>query len=486
MKLSRAAKIMGGELTESMPEPQITGLSYDSRRVTRGDLFFSIPGSNSDGHDFAVKAFEAGAVALVCERAIDVRSPQVLVGDCLVAMNRLAAPFFGSPSDHLEIAGVTGTNGKTTTAYLLESIFEAAGRKTGLIGTVETRFAGGVSVPGDRTTPESIDLQRLLAQMVEAGADTCAMEVTSIGIQRRRIEGTRFAAVAFTNLTQDHLDYHPSMAEYYLAKRRLFSPEFSGYAAINLDDEYGARLVGETELQVLTYGVDSRAELLALNIELGPRSSDFRAASSELDLAITVPAPGRFNVYNALAAIAVSHLMGVDPTAIARGIAGVRPIPGRLERVDRGQNFSVLVDFAHTPAGIRGVLAAAREVARGRVILVFGCGGDRDREKRSQMGEAAGDSDIAIATSDNPRNEDPGAILRSIEQGLKTSPPPGGYRIVEDRHEAIRQALVMAEKDDVVVIAGKGHEACQIVSGVRIPFDDRDVAAEILEEIKSK
>jgi len=483
MKLHRAASIMDGRLDERYREIEIAGLAYDSRGVRPGDLFFAVPGAYRDGQDFVLEAVEAGAVGFVCERTVAANAPQIAVKSCLTAMNKLAAPFFGSPSEHLEIAGVTGTNGKTTTAYFLESIFSAAGANAGLIGTIETRFPGGVSAPGDRTTPESIDLQGLLRAMVDAGAAKCAMEVTSIGIERGRIEGTRFAAVTFTNLSQDHLDYHSSMERYYQAKRRLFSAPFALCAAINIDDEYGARLAGETDLQVLTYGIGSDAQVRAHDIEPGPSSSKFRISSRAAEIEIVAPLPGRFNVYNALAATATSQLMGIDPAAIVKGIATAGPIPGRLERIERGQDFSVLVDYAHTPAGIQGVIGAARESApTARVILVFGCGGDRDSGKRPMMGRAAGAADVAIATSDNPRNEDPSSILEAIEEGLRTTAPAGGYFIVEDRREAIRKAVSIAQRGDVVIIAGKGHEPGQILPGSVIAFDDRSVAAEILEE----
>jgi len=478
---------MDGRIDPRYGEIEIAGLSYDSTRVRPGDLFFAIPGAHRDGRDFVLEAVEAGASGFVSQRAVEANAPQISVASSLTAMNRLAAPFFGSPSEHLQIAGVTGTNGKTTTAYFLESIFSAAGAKAGLIGTIETRFPGGVCAPGDRTTPESIDLQGLLAMMVDADAAKCVMEVTSIGIERGRIEGTRFSAVAFTNLSQDHLDYHSSMERYYQAKRSLFSAPYAFCAAINIDDEYGARLAGETDLQVLTYGLERDAELRAYDIESGQSSSQFRILSSGAEMEILVPLPGRFNVYNALAAVATSQLMGIDPASIVKGIATAGPIPGRFERIERGQEFSVLVDYAHTPAGIQGVIGAAREFApTARIILVFGCGGDRDSGKRPMMGQAAGSADVAIATSDNPRSEDPGSILQGIEQGLRTTSPAGGYFIVEDRREAIRKAFSVAKRGDVVIIAGKGHEAGQILAGSVIAFDDRLVAAEILEERTGK
>ena len=475
---------------------EVTDLAYDSRRTFPGSLFFCRPGAVDDGHRYAPAAVAAGAVALVAERELDLPVPQLVVPDARAAMNRLAAPFFRLPSRSLSLAGVTGTNGKTTTTYMLDAIFSAAGRSTGLIGTVETRFSG-YSTPGTRTTPESVDLQRLLRAMVDAGVEFCAMEVTSVGIAQGRVEGTGFGVAAFTNLTQDHLDYHGDLETYYRAKRALFKAGTTALAVVNVDDPYGVRLVTELhDVACVTYGLDAdlgmRPAVRALDVVPGTTGSSFRlrgtVGAAVLDRAVHLSLPGRFNVSNAVAAAVMATALGAPEDAIAAGLADLPRIPGRFDLVDEGQDFTVVVDYAHTPDGLGRVLAAARELtahgAGGRVIAVFGCGGDRDRTKRPLMGRAAADrADLVYVTSDNPRGEAPEAIMTEIESGIAAAPPRGGYHLVADRADAIALAIGGASPGDVVVIAGKGHETTQSFSDRVIDFDDSRVAAAALRRL---
>ena len=438
---------------------EIEDLAYDTRTVRAGALFFCVPGERFDGHDLAERARDAGAAALVVERPVASRVPQLVVADSRRAMATAAAEFFGHPTRELQVAGVTGTNGKTTTAYLLHSILDAAGRKPGLLGTIESRI-GGERRPAIRTTPEAIDLQRTFRAMLDAGDLSCAMEATSHGSQLRRLDGLRFASLVFTNLTQDHLDLHGTMDAYFEAKRRLFVEGDRPPAAINVGDEWGRRLAADRP-DALTYGFAEDAALRPDALE-----------------GIELKLRGRFNVENALAAMAGARLLGVDDDAVARGIEAVGGVPGRFESVDEGQPFTVIVDYAHTPDSLENVLATARELSSGRVLCVFGCGGDRDREKRPVMGRIAGElADLPIVTSDNPRSEDPRAIIDEIAAGAE-----GELEVVPDRRQAIARAIESAEPGDVVVIAGKGHEQGQQFRDRTVPFDDREVAREALRK----
>jgi len=474
---------------------QVTDLAYDSRTALPGSLFFCRAGQVDDGHRYAGDAVAAGAVALVCERPLAPPVPQLVVADAREAMNALAAPFFGHPSRELTLVGVTGTNGKTTTAYMLEAIFTAAGSPAGLVSTVETRLPGW-SAAGSRTTPESTDLQRLLRRMVDAGVRHCAMEVTSIGLVQGRVEGTSFAVSIFTNLTQDHLDYHGDLDSYYQAKRLLFTDRQTAQALVNADDPYGDRLLGEIEgLPAASFGLDNEADVRATAIVAGTWGSRFRArgriAGRELDEVIEVNLPGRFNVANALGAAAAAAAVGVAPDAIVEGLRSLRRVPGRFDLVDEGQDFSVVVDYAHTPDALARLLTAARELLvvppggpAPSVIAVFGSGGHRDRAKRPLMGTAAAErADLVYVTSDNPRGEDPEAILADIEAGIAPAPPRLGHHLLADRTEAIGAALRAAGPGDVVVIAGKGHERTQDFGDRAVSFDDAEVAAGILRSM---
>ena len=460
---------------------EVRDLAYDGRCVRPGALFFCVPGRRRDGHDFAAGAVAAGAVALVCERVMPLVVPQLLVGDARQAMAVAADAFFGRPTGELRVAGVTGTNGKTTTAYLLASILGAAGVQTGLLGTVESRV-GGVVRPVVRTTPEAIDLQRSFAEMLAAGDRACALEASSIAAALHRLDCTRFAALAFTNLTRDHLDFHETMGQYFEAKRRLFVGAAPPPAAVNIDDAWGRRLAGELRARaaapLVTFGFAVDADVRPDGLRLDGSGAGFRAAGVQVESSLR----GRFNVENALGAVAMGLLLGLPADAIAAGIAALPGVPGRFETVDEGQPFTLVVDYAHTPDGLENVLHTARELVGtgGRVIAVFGAGGDRDRGKRPELGRIASElADITIVTSDNPRSEHPEAIVAEVVAGAKAR-----VEVEVERRAAIARAVARARTGDVVVIAGKGHEQGQEVAGVTHPFDDRLVAAEELRALR--
>jgi UDP-N-acetylmuramoyl-L-alanyl-D-glutamate--2,6-diaminopimelate ligase len=468
------------------PGMPVGGLAYDSRSVGRGDLFFCVPGAVTDGHAFAAEAQRRGASALVVERPTGTPVPEVRVTDVRRAMGRMAAEFFGHPADDLLLIGITGTNGKTTTAYLIESILTAAGFTSGLIGTIETRVAG-VRRPGMRTTPESIDLQRLFADMRSSGVEACVMEVTSHALALHRVEGVRYRAAAFTNLSQDHLDFHADMEAYWAAKRRLFTPERVDSGAVNVDDRYGRELLALRCVPLSGFGVSRDATVRAVEVELAPTGTAFTIVTPEERLPVRSALVGAFNVSNCLAAAATVREVGMGGEAARRGIEALAAVPGRFEAVDCGQPFSVVVDYAHTPDSLDNVLSAARSLAAandGRVLCVFGCGGDRDRGKRPLMGMvAARRADVVIVTSDNPRSEDPDDIIAAILEGVVAERAGGPDEVLADRRAAIMAALRSARPGDVVVVAGKGHETGQQLGDRVVPFDDRLVAKTILEDL---
>jgi UDP-N-acetylmuramoyl-L-alanyl-D-glutamate--2,6-diaminopimelate ligase len=453
------------------PEKPVSSLCYRSGDATPGALFFAIPGARLDGHDYAAEAVLKGATALVVERVLPLEVTQVVVPSVRVAMGPISAAFYRRPAERLRMVGVTGTNGKTTTTFLLGSVFRAWGWAPGVIGTTGVRMNDRV-VPFPRTTPEAPDLQRLLAEMVDGGVDAVAMEVSSHGLHQHRVDGTRYEVAVFTNLTQDHLDYHASMQEYFDAKARLFTPAMSDRAVVNHDSPEGRRLVG-SGLPTVTFGLDVGADLRATDVRTTREGLSFRVRDLEVRSALR----GLFNVENCLACLAAARELGIGDDAIARGIAEVRGVPGRVEPVEAGQDFLVMVDYAHTPDSLENVLRAARPLSAERLIVVFGCGGDRDRAKRPLMGRTAASlADLTIVTTDNPRSEDPTAILAEIEPGVRAG---GGRYVVEpDRREAIALAVREAGPGDVVVIAGKGHEAYQEFADRTVAFDDRTVASE--------
>jgi len=460
MDLERLAAALAPVEVVGDGSPDVSDLAYDARRAGRGNLFFCVPGAVSDGHDFAPAAVARGAVALVVERPLDLPVPQLVVADARGAMAVVADVFFGEPTRELEVVGVTGTNGKTTTAFLLYAILAAAGRRPGLLGTIESRV-GGERRAVVRTTPEAIDLQRTFREMLDAGDRSCAMEASSHASELHRLDRVRFACLVFTNLSQEHLDFHGTMERYFEAKRRLFLGDDPPPAAINVGDEWGRRLAADRP-DAVTFGT-------APGAQVGP------GALAGIDLKLR----GRFNLDNALGALAAARLLGIDDAAIARGLESIRGVPGRFEAVDEGQPFEVIVDYSHKPQALESVLRTARELASGRVICVFGCGGDRDRGKRPLMGRVASElADLVVVTSDNPRSEEPEAIIDEILSGVT-----GEVEVELDRRRAIARALEQAREGDVVVIAGKGHEQGQELADRTIPFDDREVARETLRRL---
>jgi UDP-N-acetylmuramoyl-L-alanyl-D-glutamate--2,6-diaminopimelate ligase len=476
---------------------EIAALAYDNRKVQPGTLFFCVPGFTRDGHEFAPDAVARGAAALVVERELGLGVPEVVVPSVRAAMAPAAARFYGDPSERLQVVGVTGTNGKTTTAFLVRGLLEAAGRQTGLLGTVSA-VIGGQQREVQRTTAEAIELQGDLRAMLDGGDVAAAIEVSSHALELHRADATRFAVAIFTNLTQDHLDFHPTMEEYFLAKRKLFVPESAGagasggapgsgvagvgIAVVNVDDPYGRRLADELREEsgeLVTIAIDADADYRATELTTGLTGSTFTALTPEGPIVLRTPLPGRFNVQNVLGAVAAVRALGVPLEQIAQALPEAGRVPGRFEPVDEGQPFAVLVDYAHTPDSLDNVLQAARGLTRQRVLSVFGCGGDRDRGKRPLMGEiAARLSDETFPTSDNPRSEDPEAILRDVVAGTGTGPH---VHVEVDRRKAIAAAIAAAHAGDVVVIAGKGHEQGQEFEGGRkLPFDDVTVAREAL------
>ncbi len=462
------------------PRIPIAGITYRSAHVRPGWLFFCVPGTGVDGHAFAGDAAAAGASAVVAERRLEL-SPgvvQVLVPSVREAMGPMAAAFYGRPAEALTVVGITGTNGKTTTTFLLEQVFRKAGMTPGVIGTTGIRIDGRPE-GYDRTTPEAPDLQRLLAGMRERGVGAVAMEVSSHGLDQHRVGGMRFGCAVFTNLSQDHLDYHGTIEDYFRAKATLFTPTMAARAAVNHDSPEGRSLL-RADLPAITYGLEAGADLRATDVSIAAGGLSFRADGLEVRSRLR----GAFNVHNCLAALAASRQVGIDDGTTLPGIAALAGVPGRMEPVEAGQPFEVLVDYAHTPDSLESVLRAARPLAEGnRVVAVFGCGGDRDRGKRPLMGETATRlADLTVITSDNPRSEDPEALITEILPGAERGGGP--YEVEPDRRAAIRMALRSAGAGDIVVIAGKGHETGQEFADRTIPFDDRIVAREELGALR--
>src|SRR3954452_16925434 len=466
------------ELLGAGPDVVVTRLTFDNRLVEPGTLFFCVPGFTRDGHDFAADAVARGAVALVVQRPLDAGVPEVLVPDVRAAMAVAASRFYGDPTARLKVAGITGTNGKTTTAFLTRALLEAGGRRCGLLGTVKS-VIGGVEHPVVRTTPEAIDLQRTFAEMAAAGDEACAMEISSHALELRRADGIHVAAAVFTNLTQDHLDFHPTMEDYFQAKRLLFASSLTEVRIANADDPYGRRLIDEFDC--LTFAIDAEADYRALDVRTDSTGCEFVAVTPDGSFEARVPLPGRFNVLNALGAWAAARALGAPADGLAASLAGAATAPGRFQPVEAGQPFGVVVDYAHKPDALEQVLLAAREMASGRLIVVVGAGGDRDRGKRPIMGEiAARLADIALITSDNPRSEEPEAIMDEIVAGIPSHPHAEVERDA-DRRATIFHAIELARPGDVVVIAGKGHEQGQeFENGRKEPFDDSAVAREAI------
>lgn len=478
-----------GELFPAPPLPQaireipVSSLEYDSRKAGPGSVFFAFPGSRQDGRAFAQQAVERGAVAVVSESEAPAGFPapwiQVPHGRRVLA--EMARRFFDCPDTKIRLTGVTGTNGKTTTAYLIDQSLRALGRKTGMVGTVEYRVLDEVR-PAVNTTPESVDLVRIFAEVAAGGGTDCSLEVSSHALALGRVHGLDFHTAIFSNLTRDHLDFHTTMEEYFAAKCMLFEGAGGApprYAAINVDDEWGARIQVAAGSEALTYGLKEGASIRATGVETGIGGLSFKINWRGKDYAIASKLTGLMNVYNLTAAFAALVTLDVEPEQAAEALSGCAGAPGRFERVDRGQPFMVAVDYAHTDDALRNVIQAARKLTSARVITLFGCGGDRDRKKRPLMGKAAAEmSDYVVVTSDNPRSEDPLLIINDILVGVQKCETP--YVVLPDRREAIRKAIAEARPGDVVILAGKGHENYQVLNQGTIHFDDREVAEETL------
>ncbi len=456
---------------------QVTSLAFDDRQVTDGTLFFCVSGMTRDGHDFAASAVNRGASALVVERPLGLGVPELVVTDVRHSMGSAAAAFSQDPSANLNVIGVTGTNGKTTTAWIVRSLIEACGDGCGLVGTVAT-MVGGQQLGAVRTTPEAIELQALLSQMVAAGDRSAAIEVSSHALELGRVDGVRFAAAVFTNLTQDHLDFHGDLDSYWKSKRRLFTEHDPRFSILNVDDPKGRELAAQIEGSV-SFGLDPAADWSASSVQTRIDGSSFQLSHPGGTATVETRLPGQFNVCNVLGALAAVCSLGFDLDCAVAALAELNGVPGRFESIDHGQPFAVLVDYAHTPDSLQNVLIAARALTASRVLCVVGCGGDRDRSKRPLMGGIAAElADVAIITSDNPRSEDPEAIIAAVAAGAA-----GRAQTIVDREQAIRLALESAGPGDVVLIAGKGHEQGQeFADGLKLPFDDREIAALALVE----
>ena len=476
-------------LSRSSADLDICGLAYDSRRVQPGFLFAAWAGGRADGHAFVPQAVQQGAVAVLCERPLpQVSVPTLVLPQVRRSLARAAQRFFGDPSAQLRMVGVTGTNGKTTTVHLVEAVCAAAGWAPGMIGTLGSRYAG-TTVQGSLTTPESVDLLALLAQMQHAGTQAVGMEVSSQALAQSRVAGLRFDVGIFTNLTQDHLDYHKTLDAYFAAKTELVTQLLKpqGVAVLNGDD---ARVKTLARPGALLFSIDGPGDVVAEDVHLGPSGIRFTARTPGGSVPIHSPLLGRFNVENILAAVAAGVALRLPLATVAQGIAQLTHVPGRLERVNRPGEPLVLVDYAHTPDALRQALGAVREVTAGRLLCVFGCGGDRDPGKRAPMGQAAGQSaDWSVLTNDNPRHEDPAAIAQAVEVGLQqagrqpSSAAQTGYSVQLDRAQAIAQAVAAAGPQDAILIAGKGHESYQIIGNTPHAFDDRQAARRALDAV---
>jgi len=479
VKLLRMLNYITGYRAEGSLEKQIDSIHYDSRQAGPRSLFFCIEGLKYDGHKFAADAVSNGAHAVVLGKDINLPEgvTKILVPDSRLAMALMAKEFYGNPSKDIELIGVTGTNGKTTVTYLIKSILDTAGKKTGLIGTIVSMI-GDKKTYSDRTTPESLDLQKLFREMAGCGVESVVMEVSSHSLALKRVAGCVFKAGIFTNLTRDHLDFHGTFENYRQAKASLF--DLSECAVINIDDESGRMILNGVNKRTVTYGIEREADVYASDIEVSSKGVRFKLHLPNGKRLISLRIPGIFSVYNGLAAASAMYSTGITPDIIKAGLEAVTGVPGRFELLDTGTDYSVILDYAHTPDGLENILKTVREFAKGRVITLFGCGGDRDPGKRPVMGEiAAKFSDLCVVTSDNPRTEEPMSIIENILPGVMKSNCP--HIVVENRRSAIETALKEAKAGDVVILAGKGHETYQILKDRIIHFDEREIVTEILQ-----
>jgi UDP-N-acetylmuramoyl-L-alanyl-D-glutamate--2,6-diaminopimelate ligase len=486
MQLADLIQRLNTKSIVGLVDREVTGVRYDSRRVTAGNLFVAVRGDVFDGHSFIEQAVDKGAIAVVGEQAaLSKRATVIVVPDSREALAQLASTFFGHPSGKLKMIGVTGTNGKSTTAFLIKHLLERAGQSSGLIGTIQYEI-GERRLPASRTTPESLDLQELLSQCAEAGCRNVVIEVSSHALSQGRSNEIEFAVGVFTNLTRDHLDFHRGMKDYFEAKARLFeslrrSLREDRKAVINVDDPYGQQLIGRfgKDLAIITYGMGARADFRASDFKVEMNGTSYRLDAMDKSYLVRLPLIGRFNIYNSLAALAAVRAVGLDVRTAVQALAKAPQIPGRLEAVPAKRKFQVFVDYAHTDDALLNVVKTCRDLNPNRLILVFGCGGNRDKTKRPLMGTVADQyADYAFITSDNPRKEDPEAIIRDVEAGFKHK----NYEKIVDRKEAITRAIAMAQPRDIVLIAGKGHEKYQEFSDHIVPFDDVEIAGRALEE----
>lgn len=479
MKLKRLLEDMEVIELNINPEIEVRGLNYDSRKVQEGDLFVAIKGLTYDGDDFIHDAIKRGSKAVISERVKPKSIPFIHVPDTRSALALASHNFFGRPSEFLTVVGVTGTNGKTTTVSLIKQILQYAGKKTGLIGTINYEI-GEKNYPAPHTTPEAVEFQGLLQEMLNEGCSYAVSEVSSHALTQKRVDSTRFKIAVFTNLTRDHLDFHKTMDDYFNAKKRLFTELLNGVSVINLDDSYGRKLLSHITSEVITYGISSPAELSAYDIEGSSDGLSFKVSYREASYGIESPLIGIPNVHNILSAIGACTSMGIGFNDIREALKNTPIVKGRFEKIALGQDFLCIVDYAHTEDALRGLIHTARQMTCRRVITLFGCGGNRDRGKRPAMGFVATElSDVVFITSDNPRNEDPREIIREIESGIKKK----NYYIVPDRSSAITMAIMEAKAGDTVLIAGKGHEDYQEIGGERFPFSDRDIAEEAIKKL---
>ncbi len=483
MLLSALTLAAQSQVLETRGDTEIGELVMDSRKQSDRGLFFCIPGARFDAHGFAPQALKNGAAALVVTRFLDVDAPQVKVKNVRAAMSLMAAEFFGHPDREMKLLGVTGTKGKTTTSYLIKAIMEEAGCKVGLIGTTGNMI-GSEYIKSEFTTPEPIDFFKTLRDMRNAGVTVVSMEVSAHAIEMGRLAGVHFEAGCYTNLSQDHLDLFGTMEKYFACKKSFFTPDWISNAAINVDDDTSAEILRDIRVPHSTYGICNNADIFARDIEITENGVSFMMKLSDVDdMPVRLHLTGMFNVYNALAAAAMGLIMGVQPQVITSALEKVKGVPGRAEMLDTATPYKVILDYSHSPDALENILVAVKEFARGRVISLFGCGGDRDHLKRPVMGEISGRlADFSILTSDNPRTEDPMEILTAIEEGIK--PTGGRYTVIENRREAIRYALQMAKDGDIIILAGKGHETYQEIMGVKRPFDEKVVVRELLEEMR--
>ncbi len=489
MQLKQLVHHLPAVSVEGSLEREILGITYDSRRVTQGMVFVAIPGRHVDGHDFINSAVDRGAAAIICQRNgfVPQRATKIKVADVREALALAAATYYGRPSSKLKMIGVTGTNGKTTVAFMIKHLLETAGIKTGLMGTIHYEVGERI-IPAQRTTPEALEIQQMLSHMVRADCEACVMEVSSHALDQKRVHGIDFDVAIFTNLTQDHLDYHESMESYFEAKKKLFtslsSGAKSGRAVINIDDAYGRRLAEEGNAEVqLSYGLGEAAMLRATHLQLGKDATQMIVETPDFKFPCRLPLIGRHNVYNALAAVGAGVALKIGVPALRAALNTIEPVPGRLENVSTGGSVSVYVDYAHTDDALESVLRTLREITPGKLLLAFGCGGNRDTGKRPKMGQVAAQlADFTVITSDNPRKESPAKIAFQIEEGYRLVRVTD-YQVELDRRRAIGEIIRRARPGDTVLIAGKGHETYQEFEDTVVPFDDRIYAREILENL---